>query len=166
MCCITKTKYCRNNTDYIFKEALDHCRHKDVFHSNIHLVNLDKYKNKTFDEIYADIYKIYKNINQIGSLIMYDITSAICRYYNINIDKVYIVGNGPKRAIKLLNLETESYTIKDKIEKIPKLKYVEIKTLKNAFQENGYENDLNENLKNTKNGDIWETFLCNWQKDK
>ena len=54
-------------------------------------------------------------------LTIYDITSAICRYNKINIEKIYIIGKGPKRAIRLLGVKAKS----QKIENI-KLNYVEI----------------------------------------
>ena len=91
-------------------------------------------------------------------LAIYDITSAICRYYTKNIDKIYIIGNGPKRAVKILNIKTKKYKINDKI----KLKYVEIIDLINAFDINNCL--LDETIRNTKNGDILETYICNWQK--
>jgi hypothetical protein len=34
----------------------------------------------------------------------------------------------------------------------------------NAFDINNYE--LNENIRNSKNGDMLETYICNWQKIK
>ena len=91
-------------------------------------------------------------------LAIYDITSAICRYYKRNIDKVYIVGNGPKRAVNILNIKTKKYKINDKI----KLNYVEIIDVIDAFDIHNYV--LDKNIRNTKNGDILETYICNWQK--
>ena len=93
-------------------------------------------------------------------LAIYDITSAICRYYNINIDKVYIIGNGPKRAVKLLNIKIKKHKINDKIN----LNFVDTMDVINAFDIFNYE--LNENIRNSKNGDIFETYICNWQKTK
>ena len=94
-------------------------------------------------------------------LTIYDITSAICRYYTINIDKVYIIGNGPKRALKKLNIIiTKTHKINDKI----RLNFIELIDVINAFDINNYE--LDENIRNTKNGDIMETYMCNWQKTK
>ena len=91
-------------------------------------------------------------------LTVYDLTSAICRYYKLNIDKVYIIGNGPKRAVKLLNIKIKKHKINDKIN----LNYVERNDVIYAFDINKYE--LAENIRNTKNGDILETYICNWQK--
>ena len=55
----------------------------------------------------------------IGLLTIYDIASDIWRYYGNMIDKVYIVGSGPKRAIKLLGIKTKTNST-------IKLKYVSI----------------------------------------
>ena len=78
----------------------------------------------------------------------------------INIDKVYIIGNGPKKALKKLNIITKTHKINDKI----RLNFVELIDVINAFDINNYE--LDENIRNTKNGDIMETYICNWQKTK
>jgi len=92
-------------------------------------------------------------------LTIYDITSAICRYNKINIEKIYIIGKGPKRAICLLDVKAKS----QKIENIT-LKYVEIPEILKAFQEKNYE--INLQIKNSNNGDDFESYICNWQKDK
>jgi hypothetical protein len=113
-------------------------------------INLLSYKNKNFEEIHNEIYNICKEKNGLGNLVVYDITAAICRYYNINIEKVYIIGSGPRRAIKLLNLKTK------RCKKI-NANYVEISEVLDKFQ--------NDELKNCINGDILESFLCNWQKE-
>jgi len=150
-------KTCNHSTN-IYQEAIDHCRWKKVLHLILKEINILDYKNKTFEEIICKIYDICHNVQGIGMLTMYDITSAICRYYNININKVYIIGNGPKRAVKLLNMITKTHKINDKI----KINFVDITDVINAFDINCYE--LNENIRNNNNGDILETYICNWQK--
>ena len=152
-------KSCNHSTN-IFQEAIDHCRWKKVLHSVLKKINIVDYENKTFEEIIFEIYNICDNVKGVGMLTIYDITSAICRYYTINIDKVYIIGNGPKRALKKLNIITKTHKINDKI----RLKFIELIDVINAFDINNYE--LDENIRNTKNGDIMETYMCNWQKTK
>ena len=144
----------------IFHEAQKHCRWKKVLDNVLKEINISIYENKIFEQIIIDIYGICKNIRGIGILTVYDITSAICRHYKINIDKVYIIGNGPKRAVKLLNIKIKKHKINNKIN----LNFVDIIDIINAFDINSYE--LNENFRNTKNGDILETYICNWQKTK
>ena len=152
-------KSCNRSTN-IFQEAIDHCRWKKVLYSVLNKINIVDYENKTFEEIIFEIYTICDNVKGVGMLTIYDITSAICRYYTINIDKVYIIGNGPKRALKKLNIITKTHKINDKI----RLKFIELIDVINAFDINNYE--LDENIRNTKNGDIMETYICNWQKNK
>lgn len=148
----------------IFQETINHCRWKKTLKAKVlsldelFINNITKFKNKTFDDIFINIFNLTKPIYGIGLLCVYDISSAICRYNNINITKIYIIGNGPKRAIKLLN-------IKYKLQKINKditLKYVEINEVLNVFKLNNY--DI-ENIKNKNDGDEFESFLCNWQKN-
>ena len=142
----------------IFQEAQKHCRWKKVLDNVLKEINISIYENKTFEQIIIDIYGICKNILGIGILAVYDITSAICRFHKINIDKVYIIGNGPKRAVKLLNLDMKNHTISDDI----KIKYVDVNEIIPAFDKKSIE--LHENIRKNKNGDVFETFLCNWQK--
>ena len=88
-------------------------------------------------------------------LSMYDISAGICRYYNINIDKVYIIGNGPKRAIKILDLKKKKHSIQNKLN----LYYVEKKDIDKAFKK------LKLKIpRYLKTGDDYETYICTWQK--
>ena len=144
----------------IFEETISHCRWKTVLHAVLKEIDISKYENKKFEEIIVEIYGICNEVKGLGMLTIYDITSAICRYYKINIDKVYIIGKGPKRATKILKIKTKTYKINDKI----KIKFIDIHDILCAFDSNGYE--INENIRNSKNGDIFETYICNWQKTK
>lgn len=144
----------------IFEEAINHCRWKKSLYLVLKKINICNYENKTFEEILLEIYNISSNIKGVGMLSVYDITAAICRYYKINIDKVYIIGKGPKRAIKLLNIKLKKNKISNKIN----LNFVNIIDIINAFDNNNYE--LNKYFRNTNNGDILETYICNWQKTK
>jgi hypothetical protein len=144
----------------IFEEAFRHCRWKKVLiNDGLAKINILDYSvYTTFEEIIPRIYEICEDVKGLGMLTIYDITAALCRYYNINIDKVYIIGNGPKRAIKLLNLHTKQHNITNKV----KLNYVEIDDIKSAFDYNKLY--LDEDIRNTVNGDVIETYICNWQK--
>lgn len=144
----------------IFEEAINHCRWKKSLFCVLKKINICNYENKTFEEIILEIYNICDNIEGVGMLSIYDITAAICRYNKINIDKVYIIGKGPKRAIKILNIKIKKHKISNKIN----LNFVDIIDIINAFDINNYE--LNEYFRNTKDGDILETYICNWQKTK
>ena len=56
--------------------------------------------------------------------------------------------------------------IKQKRQKIGniKLKYVEIPEILKAFDDKNYE--INLEIKNSNNGDDFESYICNWQKNK
>ena len=147
--------------NYIFQEAVDHCRHETKLHNLLKNINIKQYENNSFEEIICMIYDICKNINQIGPLMVYDISSALCRHYGIIIDKVYIIGGGPTKAIKLLNIKPKLHKINKNI-KVHH--YVTIDELIMAFDNSIYE--LNETMRNNRNGDDWESFICNWEKTK
>ena len=146
-------------TQNIYQEATGHCRWKTVLQSVIDDINISDYNNKSFEEIVISINSICKDIKGLGPLTIYDLSAAICRFYKINIDRVYIVGNGPKRAMKLLGLKTETHKINDKI----KMKYVNISDIIEAFDKKSYK--LDESLRDKTDGDIFETYICNWQKN-
>jgi hypothetical protein len=148
---------CSASKNNMFQEAIDHCRWKKVLNNVLKEIAIKDYNNKTFEEIIYEIYLICNKVKGIGTLTIYDITSAICRYYKININKVYIIGNGPKRAIKLLKLNTKKHVINNL-----KLNYVEINDVITGFGINGF--SLDEDIRNNTNGDILETYICNWQK--
>jgi hypothetical protein len=157
---------CGSKKIFVFQEALDHCRWKNMLRNNVlsrdelQVDKLHEFSNKRFDEILIDIYTICEKVEGVGMLTIYDITSAICRRNNINIDKIYIIGNGPKRAIRLLGIHVKT----EKIGKGIMLQYVEIQSVLDAFNEKNYEMDVD--VKNSINGDVFETYICNWQKDK
>ena len=144
---------CSNNG--IYDEALSHCRWKTVLKKNKHKIKIKHFKNMTFEQIIFKVHSIFKNIKGIGMLSMYDISAGICRHYNINIDKVYIIGNGPKRAIKILGLKKKKISIQNKFN----LHYVEKKDINEAFKK------LKLKLpRYLKSGDDYESYICNWQK--
>ena len=143
----------------LFYEALSHCRWpatlQSVLKDNFKTEDIEKYKNKSFDEIVFSVKNICAPVNGVGQLMVYDISSAIFKHFGGNIDKVYLIGNGPRRAIKLLRITNIKTNTKIKF------KYVEIEDVINAFDANGHQ--LDENIKQTTNGDMVESFLCKWQ---
>lgn len=131
----------------LFYEAYDHCRWKSVLQIFLIALDITNYRGKMFEEIFSEIYILCRNIKGLGMLVVYDITSTLCRHYHIEIDRVYIIGGGPKRAVKLRNLKTHIHKFNN-----IRLTFVEINDVNNEF-----------NLQIT-DGDALETFLCNWQK--
>ena len=149
-----------NNYTEMYEEAINHCRWKKALHGILKDINIIDYNNKTFEEIITEIHNICNNTEGIGMLATYDITSAICRHYKVNIDKVYIIGKGPKRAINLLNIKTKVHKINEDI----KIRYANITDIITAFDSNGFV--LSEQVRNSQNGDILESYICNWQKTR
>jgi hypothetical protein len=142
-----------------FQEAIDHCRWKRNLRTVIMSPELhnDNFRGLSFEEIFTRVNDLCENVRGVGILSVYDITSAICRHHNIIIDKVYLIGRGPKRAARLLNIKAKTKRIKN----VP-LKYIEISDIIDAFKIGKYKLEI----ESTDNGDHFETFLCNWQKGK
>ena len=152
---------CSSSKNNIFQDAINHCRHPTKLYPIIKDITnrIEEYKNKNYEQIICMIYDICKNINQIGPLMVYDISAGLCRYYRIPIDKVYIIGGGPRKAIKLLNINKKLHKINNEI----KYHYVTIDELVRAFDNSKYK--LDKIMRNNRNGDDWESFICNWQKN-
>jgi hypothetical protein len=146
-----------------FQEVSNHCRWKTVLREEV-LTRpeldercLQQHSGKSFDTIFTMVYEICAPIKGIGMLTVYDITAAICRYNKIPIDKVYIIGNGPKRAIQLLGITPNIRRIQTVL-----LQYVTISDLRKAFHAKHYSIDTQ--IKQCIDGDTWESYICNWQK--
>jgi len=147
------------NTKKLYHEAISHCRWKGALKTFLPTINKDAFEDKTFVEIYSIIHSMSKDIKGIGYLTVYDITASLCNYHNIPIKKVFIIGNGPKRAVKILGLKN-----KCKILKIGKLrlKYLELNDVIIALQ--GRNVRIRKRIIHKKDGDLMESYLCNWQK--
>jgi hypothetical protein len=142
----------------VFQEAIDHCRWKTTLNDMLHnSIRLQDYRDMSFQDIFESVSTICSQTKGIGMLTTYDITAAICRHYSVNVNKVYIIGNGPKRAVRILGLTTKKEKIGSN-----ELNYVEINDIIDSFDKNGY--SMDEKVKNSKNGDSFETFICQWQK--
>ena len=111
----------------------------------------------TFRKIYEDMYKI--RTKGIGPTVVYDIATQLCRDNGIIDERVYLCGNGPKRAARLLNIPTTTINIKGMV-----LQYTTISHVIAAFDSIGYAYD--KQLASSKNGDHFETALCKWQRGK
>lgn len=157
MCSRNKNKYAVKNEN-IFHEAIDHCRWKKKLYPILDKINISNYKHKSFDDIFIEIYNMTQKIRGVGLLSTYDIVAALCKYHNIRINKIFIIGGGPKRAIKLLGISLNKYTMPNGI----KLNYTDIIDVTNAFKKNKYK--LDKHMKYSYDGDEFESYLCNWQK--
>ena len=150
------------NRKQIFSEVINHSRRKNTARNAVSEIDIHKYKDYNFSEIYTEIYNIFSTIDGLGNLAVYDTTSAICKYHNKNIDKVYIIGNGPKLAIKKLDLQdkvNKQVVGLDSNEKPITINYIEINDILKAFPNNGY--DLPNLIdKNCIDGDFIESNIC------
>jgi hypothetical protein len=145
-----------------FNEVMRHSRRGEIVTRFIETMNISDYKDKTFEQIIIDLLIKFDKINGLGRLTAYDITAAICKFYDNEITKVWIIGPGPRRAAKLLKLKLKSQKICSPDKNII-LRYVDIKDVIEVFDENGYK--FPSNLRNT-NGDLVESFICKWQGDR
>jgi len=143
----------------IFQDAINHCRWKTELVKLIDTVlrpNMNKCKGKTFQEIIKWVNS--RRIKGVGPLTIYDLTNGIGRHFGISTKKVYIIGGGPRRAVKLLGLRTYPEHLDDGLT----LHYVEIPDVIKALESSGVTVPLK--LKASTNGDDFETFICKWQK--
>ena len=147
-------------SEVIFEEALRHCRWKNILRKTINenFSDISKYRNQAFENVFVDVYKVCKPIDGLGMLTAYELSSSICRYHKKNIDKVYVIGDGTKRAVKLLNVTPKI----QRIDGVISLHYVEIGDIVGAFDRGDYK--LDDTIRTTNNGDMVESFICNWQK--
>ena len=93
--------------EVFFREAIHHVRWKNTLIPHLEKIfnDLNIFSScKTFEEVFKLVEKVFKPVYGIGKLATYDTSAAICRHFDIPIKKVYIIGNGPKEAIKQLNI--------------------------------------------------------------
>ena len=137
-----------------FAEALRHCRHKTKLFNFLQTIQLSDFADKNLVQIFTDVSRRIDEVHGLGSLATYDITAAICRHYQLAIGKVYLVGDGPKRAVALLGM-------KKKVDPYLQLEYVDIQDVVIAFDKKGYK--LEDQYRTTQDGDLIESYLCCWQ---
>ena len=93
--------------EVFFREAIHHVRWKNTLRPHLEKIfnDLNNFSRcKTFEEVFKLIEKVFKPVYGIGKLSTYDTSAAICRHFDIPIKKVYIIGSGPREAIKKLNI--------------------------------------------------------------
>ena len=115
------------------------------------------FKGMGFPELYATLYSI-RPVG-IGRLLIYDIATQICRENGISEERVYLFGNGPRRAAAILHLPTNSIIVKGCT-----LPYTTIPHILAAFDSIGHV--VPAALRNSNNGDHFESYICIWQSHK
>lgn len=148
---------CGEPAPYIFQEAVNHCRWKTVLKQQLPTIEaaLPTFRGETFEEVFRSIHARFQSVKGVGRLSTYDVTAAICRYHDIPIQRVYVIGNGPKRAATLLGLLTRPHFIAPGV----RLNTLDIQDVNRALQSRGIRGPSN-----LTDGDALESFLCNWQK--
>jgi len=141
----------------MFQEAYNHSRCPKVVKQFVQTIDVATYQSRSFEEILSDI--ILRRIRGVGWLACYDIASAIAKHYNQPITKVYLMGDGPVRAIQLLQLWLHVQKVKLGNLMVP---YIQIDTLCHRLREQNIE--FNTRWQETQDGNELENWLCNWQK--
>lgn len=154
-------------TEYkrLFPDAYLHCRWQRPLYNLLETLRDSKSVDNIFARfksytsvisIFAAINNLAKDIFGIGPLTVYDITIAICRVHKITDKRIHLCGNGPIRAARQLKLPVLHYS-----EGGHTLNYITIPDALNAFDTIMHE--LPPSLKNSKNGDDFESYMCRWQ---
>jgi hypothetical protein len=144
--CKYKMESAQRYKNVLFHEAMCHCRHKTILNEFLNNHNLNNFKTITFSEIFLELKNVQRRKGSIGNLTIYDIASDIVRHNGGQINKVYIVGSGPKRAVKILG-------IKKQLDPVTRLHFVSCEDVVRAC-----------NLEPTTDGDLLENYICQWQK--
>lgn len=81
--------------DIVFKKAFDHYNYilKDA-------IQRYSYNDYSFESIFVYVNSVFKNIKGLGILAIIDVTKCICNEFSINVDRIYLVGSGPKTSLK------------------------------------------------------------------
>lgn len=149
-----------NYSDF-FRECLYHGYHRQ----EIKVLLIDIYTKKdsfkelnnldSFEKVYIFVNDNYRSKPRAGPLFIYDVTTQLCRYYSIPIDKVYIVGSGPRINCNKLNLTL-------KYNPDISLQYVVVQELIDKLSID-YINKVFGELSNDFIGDDLETILCGYK---
>ncbi len=59
--CSRNTNKCAVKTENIFQEAINHCRWKKKLYPILDKINISNYKNKSFNDIFKEIYNMTEN---------------------------------------------------------------------------------------------------------
>ena len=145
-----------------FSSAIAHSRRKTMLKELVKDIDFAAFTQTTFGEVYAEVDTRYGSTEGIGRLTVYDIAVAVCRNNGVPIQKVYLLGNGPRRAAKKLYL-TPYHTKYETVKNGKRLPYIEVDEAIDALQVHGCKVDIGNESPHFV-GDAVESFLCNWQK--
>ena len=141
-----------------YKEGYDHCRWKKTFQKFIKTIKERDYTDFAFKDLFISLLKKSNNFYGVGLLSVYDVAADISKRKNIKIGKVFIIGGGPKRAVKLLNINLKKVRYDNVL-----LNYTTKKDIISAFKKSRY--NIDKNMLKNRDCDDFESYLCNWQKN-
>lgn len=141
-----------------YKEGYDHCRWKTAFKKFVKNIKERDYIDFAFKDLFISLLKKSKKFYGVGLLSVYDVSADISRRLNIKIGKVFIIGDGPKRAVKLLNIKLRKIHYGKIL-----LRYTTKKDIITAFKKSRY--NIDKNMLKNRDCDDFESYLCNWQKN-
>jgi hypothetical protein len=91
-----------------FQEAVKHSRRGSTMKEFIASIQVESYRNKTFDEIFYSLWR--SRPSEVGKLGVYDLAAKIYKHFGGVIDVVYLVGTGPMDRIIKLGLKEKVKT--------------------------------------------------------
>ncbi len=91
-----------------FQEAVKHSRRGSTMKEFIASIQVESYRNKTFDEIFYSLWR--SRPSEVGKLGIYDLAAKIYKHFGGVIDLVYLVGTGPMDRIIKLGLKEKVKT--------------------------------------------------------
>ncbi len=150
-----------NIKSIIFREAYAHSRNHTLLRNVLNNLSLTDFKGKTFEEIVLLVNLRLYSVKGIGKLTRYDIIASIAKLFKVSVNHIYIVGNGPRAAIRHLKL-----TDKLKRETFGRyaFQYIEKEDLIDRMREKGYKTEA-ERFESIENLDTIESELCVFSRD-
>lgn len=145
-----------NDGNFNINDCVNHCRNLKYLKKFLFCIDFNQIlKCNTMIELLCYLTK--NKVPNIGKLSIYDLTVAISKHFDINIDYVFAVGYGPKEALKKLNIKPCSIIIHD-----VRYHFTTIKEVLEAFDKINHVVD--KCILNSNNPDHLESYLCLWNK--
>lgn len=141
-----------------YEEGYNHCRWKKTFQKFVKNIKERDYIDFAFKDLFISLLKKSNKFYGVGLLSVYDVSADISRRLHIKIGKVFIIGGGPKRAVKLLNVKLRKIHYGGVL-----LRYTTKKDIITAFKKSRY--NIDKNMLKSRDCDDFESYLCNWQKN-
>ena len=101
-----------DNYKDFFRECLFHGRHRNEIQSTLNYIfqHKDDFLDTSFEKVYKKVntYILKNKVPRTNTLLFkYDVTTQLCKFFNIPINKTYLCGKGPLKFIKDHNLSNK-----------------------------------------------------------